>query len=143
MQFNNPNLISSFSFRKACIFEHFIGAYFWHGIAYNIHGAATFICNHIISAQSLGNDLDGLILETMFYNKIFRSNDTTSGSILRLQYATCTDSAADKDTYRGRATHELCEIICDLRSIHDLLNTPAITKLGVGIVYRVLVVLWC
>jgi hypothetical protein len=39
------------------------------------------------------------------------------------------------------AAHELGELVCNLWRIHDLVNTPAITELRIGIVHRVLVVL--
>jgi len=45
------------------------------------------------------------------------------------------------ETYRGRATHELSELIRDLGGVQNLLLTPTIAELRIRIVNRVFVVL--
>lgn len=139
VQLQNTDLVSALALSEPGILEYLVRADLRHVVPHDLHGTGAFECLRTVGSQCLRDDFNGLVFEAVGVNKVLRSHDDASCSILE-EVSTCAQLCRD-GTCRSRAAHELCEFIGDLGCIQHLLHAPTVPELRVRVVDRVLVVL--
>lgn len=83
VQFNDTNLISTFTWSKPSILKNPVGTCFGHLVTNHGHGATAFKSGRTVSRQVHSDNLNCLILKSMFVDKILRSDYAWSSTILQ------------------------------------------------------------
>jgi hypothetical protein len=82
MQFDNADLVSSFTVSETGILEAFISSRFRHAPANNFHRTVALENSRVIGLEGLRYNFDSLIFQFVFVYKAFRGNDATGGPVL-------------------------------------------------------------
>lgn len=84
MELHDPYFITHLAFRESCLLENLVCACLAHLVPNQVHRTLSFKGAHSVGGKGLSHDLDGLVLQCMRMNKIFRNDNTTRSSILRM-----------------------------------------------------------
>ena len=141
MKFHNPYLITALTFGKSCFLEDFVRAGLTHFVPNHIHSTTSFKSVHSVSGKGLSHDLNGLVLQCIRVNKIFRGHNATCSTVLKMVGQNRVIHPTYWRTHRRRATHELSEISGDLRRSQDFVDAPSIAELWVRVLQRMFVIL--
>ena len=140
MELHDPYFITALTFVESCLLENFVCACLAHLVPNQVHSTLSFKGVHSVSGKGLSHDLNGLVLQCMRMNKIFRNDNATRSTILRM-VGWAEHTRSYQRTHRCRTTHEFSEIFCDFRRSQDLVDGPSITELWIRVSHRMFVVL--
>ena len=84
MELHDPYFITALTFRESCLLENFVCACLAHLAPNQVHMTLPFKGVHSVSGKGLSHNLNSLVLQCMRMNKIFRNDNTTRSTILRM-----------------------------------------------------------
>ena len=84
MELHDSYFITALTFGESRLLENFVCAYLAHLVPNQVHGTLSFKGVYSVSCKGLSHDLNGLVLQCMRMNKIFRNDNATRSTILRM-----------------------------------------------------------
>ena len=84
MELHHPYFIATLTFGESCLLENFVCACLAHLAPNQVHMTFPFKGVHSVSGKGLSHNLYSLVLQCMRMNKIFRNDNTTRSTILKM-----------------------------------------------------------